>query len=529
MIEARRFLARLPPRAWAFMLLAAVVLATLFQSADIDPGPPSEDLFIVQVEPGSPYAPAADDPRIRSDGPPDAVLGPDVRIDPGPRGRAVHAIMHAAYEDHVDAALQDEPDQAAAFPLVIDAHYVSRDVSAASLPGADPGPADDGEGDPGPPSGPVAPGPEDTTPDPERTTDSQVDARPRDLDPPFPIRSLLLTFAYIIPAGLVMQLHGANLHAERTRGRARVLLSTPKGPVGLLWQKAAPFAVLLLLLDVAVTLLLGAGWRAFLAAGVVLLLLLCLTTFMALWARNPRELGMLQVGATTVLNVFLFLPAMFPSIPPVAYLSPIHVIAQDMAGAAIPAAAFVYAVLPTFLAAVALAALAVAFTTEELWLGDGFRIPRAVRRASPGWRTLPAGVLVVPFVFVLQLTVLVTLTVLGLNVALWFALPASVLIEEVAKSVVARGRAMLLGGLVGVGFFIGEKTTLLLTLVGFRDLPYGEEALALLGSGTGFLLLAAPLALHVVTGVLLTRARWGFLAAVAVHFGYDRILVGVAS
>ncbi len=531
MIEARRFIQRLPPRAWAIMALAALILAGAVQVAPT-PGNPSDGLYIVHVEPDSPYRDAANHPSIRQDGAADAWLADDVRFAPGERGTAVHTVLYRSYQESVDAALRQEADQSAAFPVSVNLHFVTRDLAAAAaeqVESPEPEPTAPSE------SSPTESAPEETAPtrgsepEPNRTADSQLAATPRDIEPPFPIRSLLLSFAYIIPASLLMQLHGANLHAERTKGRARVLLSTPLGPARLLWQKAAPFALLLLLIDVGVTLALGAGWLGFLAAGAVLALLLSMTTFMALWARSPRELGMLNVGATTMLNVFLFLPAMFPSIPPVAYLSPIHVVAQGMAGVAVPFAALLYAVVPAILASIALVALAIAMTTEELWLGDGFRIPEAIRRASPGWKTLPAGVLVVPFVFVLQLTVLVTLTVLGLNVALWFALPASVLIEEVAKFMVARGRTWGQGALTGAGFFIGEKTALLLTLVGFQSLPYGQQALALLGSGTGFLMLAAPLALHVVTGLMLTRGRLGFLLALGVHFGYDQILLAVAA
>ncbi len=536
MIEARRFLGRLPPRAWGGILLAAIVLGGGVQLADIEPGLPSDGLYLVRVDPGSPFEPALDDPRLRVGEPADVRFADVLYVKDTDRGAAVQTIVHDRVRAHNERLLENEVDTAAAFPVRIDAFYLSRDVLAAQAaqeptePGGDAGggASDPSDGSSGSSGGSEGPTPTEREPAAEAAT-AQPDIRPRDLEPPFPARSLLLTFAYVIPAGFLLQLHGANVHSERTQGRARILLSTPLSPARLLWQKAAPFALMLLLVNVVVTLLLGAGWYGFAAAGVVLVLMLSMTTFMALWARNPRELGMLQVGSTTMLNVFLFLPAMFPSLPPVAYLSPMHVVAQGMAGASIPFAAFAYAVMPTLLAATALGALAVAFACEELWLGSGPRIRRAVERASPGWRALPAGILVVPFVFVLQLTIIVSLAVLGLNVALWFALPASVLTEELAKSLAARGRSWRTGALVGAGFFIGEKTALLLTLVGFRDLPYGQEALALLGSGGGWLMLAAPLLLHVATGLLVTRRRWGLPAAAVLHFVYDQIIIQVGT
>ena len=151
-------------------------------------------------------------------------------------------------------------------------------------------------------------------------------------------------------------------------------------------------------------------------------------------------------------------------------------------------------------------------------------------------RLVAAGALVVPFVFAAQILVLVLASVMGLRAAFILWLPVSVLLEEAAKGLPIwarhRDRPWLVGGLVGLGFFLAEKGYLVLTLVGFRGLPFGDEALALLGTGPGAFLLMVPLALHVFTAGILAvgmrrgHPRIGFLIAFAIHIGYDQLLLG---
>jgi RsiW-degrading membrane proteinase PrsW (M82 family) len=140
-----------------------------------------------------------------------------------------------------------------------------------------------------------------------------------------------------------------------------------------------------------------------------------------------------------------------------------------------------------------------------------------------------------------------------------YALPVSVTvplllvvvagIEEVAKSVhVYAGytkrrfeptvrSALVLGSLSGLGFFVGEKVTAVVQLVGLPDLTLGRAAFAPAGiglsAGAGLLLLLAPLVLHAVTAsVTALGARggrtWyagGLVAATAMHALYNLTVV----
>ncbi len=558
------------PKALAVMAALGLAVGALFVFAAPPAPDPESGLWVVETEPGSYFEAAARAEsrfRIQSgDGTAfgarqaDMFLtGQEIRLHDDERSKAAGEIMAVAVRDWLDGQLGLEPDQAAAFPLIVTVGYEPRAVGTAPAQQPSPSPSDPGPSDPGPEPTPEPPGPGDPEPAPQPdilaevapSGDVQTDLRPDQVDPPFPIRSLLLTFAYVLPAGLLAQVQAANLHGERTRRRGVLLLSAPVTPGQILLGKSMPAMAATVLLAVVITIVLGAGWLGFLASLSFLAFLYSATTYLAVMSRSPRELSLSQVAVTTLLNVFLFLPAMFPSIPPVAFLSPIHVIASGIRGDAVTIGQFLYATMPLTLAAAALAALSVGLLREELLFSvrsstSRFLDALAAITRHP-WRVLAAGILVVPFVFAGEIMVFVTASVMGLEAALIIFLGLSVVVEEAAKGLTiwARNRpggrtpvsAWVLGPLIGLGFFIGEKSYLVLTLVGFRSLPGGPAALAVLGTGPGILVLSLPLALHVLTATLIASgagrgklwARLAFLGAIVVHFVYDRIIIQVAS
>jgi hypothetical protein len=91
--------------------------------------------------------------------------------------------------------------------------------------------------------------------------------------------------------------------------------------------------------------------------------------------------------------------------------------------------------------------------------------------------------------------------------------------------------------LSGIGFFLGEKVTLLAQAVGLPELALGRAAFVPSGTG-GIELLAlalAPLALHGVTASIsslgASRSRRGYVVgfclAVGVHAAYNLTVVSV--
>jgi len=76
---------------------------------------------------------------------------------------------------------------------------------------------------------------------------------PTQVDPPFPVRSLLLTFAYLIPMNFLGQLAAGTLLQERIRRRGVLVLSAPLSGPRILAARMTPFAVLAALVLVAAT------------------------------------------------------------------------------------------------------------------------------------------------------------------------------------------------------------------------------------------------------------------------------------
>jgi hypothetical protein len=160
--------------------------------------------------------------------------------------------------------------------------------------------------------------------------------------------------------------------------------------------------------------------------------------------------------------------------------------------------------------------------------------------------------LAIPFVFVAELLAVALLFAVPFGVSIPVLLVAIAGIEEFAKSVhlyagFAKGRfersvgtALLVGSLSGLGFFVGEKVTVVVQLVGLPELTLGRLAFATGGVTPGslgllgaFALLLAPLALHAVTASIsaigATRGRNQYLGAmalaIAVHATYNLAVV----
>ena len=346
--------------------------------------------------------------------------------------------------------------------------------------------------------------------------------------------------------------------SERLNRRGELLLVAPVSPAEIVFGKTLPY----LGAAVGITTAVVAGLWALggeagplsVVAVLPLALLFLATTFLgAMFARSFKELTFVTVTASTVLTSYAFVPAIFTQTSPVAFVSPLTVAVRDLTGAGVTAGEFAFATGPVTLVAGVCFLLGLGvyreedlFTQRPVHLKALDALAGRIRRP----RSLVLVVaLLVPFVFVAEL----------LAVALLFALPVAVsvplvfatiaVIEELAKGLpiyagYVHGRydrsmavAVVVGAAAGVGFFLAEKVSLAVQLVG---LPGMEVADAAFQTGLGTrdpaiiaVLAVAPLALHVVTSTLsalgASRDRTGFavglFAAVAVHLVYNLAVV----
>ncbi len=509
-------------------------------------------LYPVGVAADSPFAPVvASDARFAALPATQADLGGRIAlwVDTAPhaetsaRGTAALQALRQATQRWLDERLSAEADQAAAFPVLVNILNAPQAPVTAAASSAIPSTATTpASSSAGPTATPTANPVLDAAPPEART----LAVKPRDVNPPFPVRSLLLTFAFLIPMNLVAQLHAGSLLAERTRHRTVLLLASPLAPWQILAGRTLPYLGIGLFVWLVAGVAVGVGWLGAIAALLVIVFVLATSLLLGLLARSPRELTFLLTGATTMLSTFLFLPAIFTAIPQVAFLSPVAVISASIEGDSVGWGPFLCATLPLALVAVSLVLLSLGLTRDETLHGQASlssRLMASLRRLAATRRgLLVAGILAVPFALALQLFLLALVIPLTLYAAIPAVVLGAALVEEGLKQAAVSahrtaGRprpAWLSGVLVGSGFFLGEKLALIVGLVGFGLLPSGQSALAVLGGGTG-LLLIAPLALHVVAAMVgasgTGRGRGWTLTALAgawaLHCAYNlAILAG---
>jgi ABC-type Na+ efflux pump permease subunit len=540
-------------------LLLAVLVGAAWPVAQDRGVTPDAGLYTVDANPGSPLAPVVDgDPALRHVGPggdADVVVsGTEVAYDPSDdKSTAAAERLGTAARAYLDEALRGEEDHAAAFPVRVDLSFEARDLTTVTDGGA---PADgdqsddeqngsDDDGDTGeetpasPPPGP--PG------ESGGTADQAGPGTPADITPPFPMKSLLYTFAYLIPLTFVGELFGGSVFAERVKGRGRVLLAAPVDRIQLILGKSLPYAGATVLLAAGITVALGAGWTGFLAALPILAFALATALLIGTLAPSQRALTFLLVSANVLLSTFLFLPALFTEVPPIAFLSPVGLIAASIRGDPVGLVELAYGTLPLIAVTVGLGSLALGVVREETLFAPGGATAKLVDGLEHLVRTRPrlvlAGALAVPLALALELFVLVFAVTLSLGAAFVVFLVGSAFVEEALKALPAyatRARETppewatpVVGGLVGLGFFLGEKALAGLGLLGFGGLPRGSEALATFGVAGGPLLVLAPLVLHVIGPTLVAYAArrgrgWTGAAVLGgglLHAAYNAIVV----
>jgi ABC-type Na+ efflux pump permease subunit len=584
--EVTRSTGRVERRTALALAATLVVLALLVPTLAASGASPGEGIYRVGVAESSPYHDAvAEDPSLRAV-PPDEVAyahgeievlvqGIGFTYQPTERGRAAMDAFRSAVADRNDRVMARESDQAAAFPVRVSLRYAEQNRALVS-PGGDgsdtgdggagdgssgdggagDGSSGDGSGD-GDSSGDAAGGSagggaSDALPSGGLLGTGPQSGTPAGITPPFPLRSLVLAFAFLLPLNVVTQAYGSSVIEERIGRRGELLLVAPVSRFDVVAGKTLPYLVGSLAITAGIAALVGGGVVSVAAVAPVALLLLAITFVAGMFARSFKELSFVTVTASVSVMTYAFVPAVFTDVHPVAAISPLSIVVADLQGGAVGAGEFLFATGPMTLAAGALFALGVGVYREEDMFAqrappakalDALAAQLTSRRRVALWSAL-----FVPFVLVAELLAIAVLFVAPLDLSLPALLVVVAVVEEVAKSVhvyagFERARfdrgvtsALVLGALAGLGFFVGEKLGLVVQLVGLPNLELGRAAFAAASVDDPVVLVAlllAPLALHVGTATLSalgarrsTRAYLLALAgAVVIHVGYNLTVV----
>lgn len=551
------------------------------------------DLYRVSVPPDSPYAkPVTAAPSLN---PVEPGAEWDVRIvdenqadrtatfqaSESRKGHAALDALRSAVERHNDRLMRAEPNESAAFPVSVTLQYASRssapvgsgvdgatgagtskterDVGETTSTESEAGSTDvtstvtAGAGDSSESSGLSIPNVGDVL-FPDQETGS-----PADVQPPFPFASLILAFAFLVPLNFIAQAYGSTILDERIDRRGELLLVAPVRPADIVAGKTLPYLLASLVLTVAVALAVGGGDAGVVSVLAVLplaMLYLASTFVGAMFARSFKELTFVTVTLSVGLTSYAFVPAIFANVTPVALISPLTMVVRDLQGTAITPGQFAFSAGPPLVAGGLLFMLGVGVYREEDMFTQRsvpLKLLDALSARISGPRSAATlSVLFIPFVFVAELLVIALLFALPITVSIPLLLVAIAAIEEFAKSihlyagfrtgkfVQTRVIALLVGGLSGLGFFIAEKLTAVVQVVGLRELTLGQAAFSATGSGIGALgpvaalaLFLAPLALHTITASIsalgASRSQNGYVAALGLatllHAGYNLTVV----
>jgi ABC-type Na+ efflux pump permease subunit len=583
------------------VVLIFVAVVGVGASVAVSGTPQDANVYRVGVSQDSPYHPAiANDATLEATAPSTAAFvdgeievnltqataGNDTRPVASaydtPKGRAAAAAVRAAVERYNERLMRAEADDgnaAAAFPVSVELRYVDRGGIIAG-DGTDGGTGntgdrtDGGTGNTGNRNPGDAPG---TDAGSSSTPSSPGDGgaleglpsiggealfgssggRPSDIRPPFPFVSLVLAFSFVVPMNVVIQAYASSILGERTNRRGELTLIAPVSPATIVAGKTLPYLAAMIGIAAVTALALGGGIVSMAAVFPIALLFLAVAFVAGLLARSHKELTFVLVSVSVGITTYVFVPAVFTNVTPIAAISPLTMVVRDLEGAAVTLLTFLFSTVPMLVAAGILFYLGGGLYREE----DLFArkpIPEKVLDALAGpirGAKSVAGltILLLPFVVLAELLAVAVLFVLPLSLTLPVLLAFIAIIEEVAKSVhvlagFERARfdrrlrtAAVVGAASGAGFFLAEKVVVLAQVVGLVELDAGRAFQATAGTGLGanaspavlLAVLLAPLALHVVTAVLsavgASRGRrtyaLGLVGAVIVHALYNLTVV----
>jgi ABC-type Na+ efflux pump permease subunit len=532
------------------------------------------------------HAPVADDatfrvvepePGLVADGGAELLVrGGEVEVADSEKGRAALAELRSTVSSFNDRRMRAEANQSAAYPVFpVTLEYVDRgsagaadgDGGAGDGAGAGGDGSDDAGGSDGTDGGAGDGGSDDGGGLPSVGGGQFAvpglsggifgggggAGTPSDLAPPFPFGSLVLAFVFVIPLNFVIQAYGSSVLSERLNRRGELLLVSPVAPREIVAGKTLPYFAGALAVTAAIAVLVGGGPLSVLGVAPLALLFLAASFVGAMFARSFKELTFVTVTISVLLMTFAFVPAIFTDVGSVALISPLTLVVRDLTATPVGPGGVAFAVLPSTLTALLLFVLGTGvyreedmFTQRPVHLKAMDALAARVRRARS---LVPVVALLIPFVFVAELLAVALLFALpgGLSVVLLLTVVA--VIEELAKSLPvyagflhARYERTVRAGLVagafaGLGFFLGEKLTLIVQLVGLPEQVPAGSATFQTGATTGPLvagvLLLAPLALHVATAALsavgASRSRDGYLlgitTAICVHVAYNLAVV----
>ena len=326
---------------------------------------------------------------------------------------------------------------------------------------------------------------------------------------------------------------------------------SPVSPREIVAGKTLPYFLGMALITTLIASGVGGGFVSIAAVVPIGLCFLAATFLGAMLARSFKELTFVTVAVSVFLMSYVFVPAVFADATPIALISPLTLVVCDLTSESISVGEYAFSTGPFYLSGIVLFALGTGIYREEDLFTQRpvpakFLDALCVRLVSRKSVALLSAAFI-PFVFVTELLCIAVFFALPMGYSVPVLLLVIATVEELGKSVhvyagFAQNRfasgthsVLVLGTLSGVGFFLGEKVTLLTQAVGLPELALGRAAFVPSGAGRATLvaLALAPLVLHCVTASIssigASRSKRAYLlalvAAIGVHAAYNFTVV----
>lgn len=366
---------------------------------------------------------------------------------------------------------------------------------------------------------------------------------PSQLSPPLPFDSIILIFVFIFPLYFTSQFFMMSIMNERIEHKGEVLLSTPVRTGSIIIGKSLPYLIGMLAISVGLTVYLKASPLIILPLIPVIFFFLANALIIGMVSRSFKELSFISIFFSTVATSYLFFPSIFANVHVISLISPLTLIILTLQGTTYTITDYLFSTSLFWLTSTVLFYVAVKNFKEERLFSEKRLLPRirefiaeSVSKIHPFVSLFLLNGFAIPFVFMVQLMCLVLFFNLPMPYSLVLLIIFAAGIEELTKSVgiytfysqdvnFLSWKNLIIGCFVtAVGFLVGEKLLLLITIAQITESVFGS--LLFLSLGTLWL----PLLLHfagvfvVCCALKFGGRKWfvpGLIAATAIHCLYN--------
>ena len=468
-----------------------------------------------------------------------AIISGRLYTAPTARGAGARTALRGDYEYYTEGVYLSQSDIFAAFPLWINPQYIDSplDFTATSQGMSVAAPRRPLESVlPDNPIAYVAP-PAQLTPEEQRQLRQQLlDSRltqnlfgidamspetespydiPSRLSPPLPFDAIVFVFVFVFPLYFMSQFYMMSIMNERTLKQGEALLSAPIHPASIILGKMLPYGVGMSLLALAIIFLREGNIEMFYPLIPIILFFLAFALFIGMTARSYRELSFISIFFSTVATSYLFFPTIFAHVHVVGLLSPVTLVIFALEGISYTFNEYLYSTALFYLISIILIVLSIKNYREEFLFSQRLLLDRWIDSVSafihnkhPFISISVITMCTVPFIFMAEMLVLVLFFNLPMPLSLMLIIGFVALIEEIGKSIGLLSIynidkqfftwkwIIFVAGATGLGFLLGEKLLLFVSLPQISDSIFGVAMFLTLG------LLILPFLLHSVTAFI---------------------------